>query len=122
MDIMPGRAFIHTKLFDRKWKELGCDDDDLWELQRVIYENPQGPPVIRGTGGIRKIRFALDGKGKSGGARVLYIDFVAHETIGLLSVYSKNEQEDITEDERKALRDMGEQINKNWRDAKWKKE
>lgn len=109
------RMFIHTKLFDKKWDLLGCDDDDLIELQKAICENPQKYPVIKGTGGVRKIRFALEGRGKSGGARVLYVDFVVHGVIGLLSVYSKNEKEDINEDERKILKTMVEIFNDNWR-------
>jgi len=109
------RMFIHTKLFDKKWVELGCDDDDLSELQKAICENPQGHPVIKGTGGVRKIRVALEGRGKSGGARVLYVDFVVHGAVGLLSVYPKNEKEDITETERKILKTMVEKFNSNWR-------
>jgi len=107
--------FIHTKLFDKKWASLGCDDDDLSELQKAICKNPQGHPVVSGTGGVRKIRVALEGRGKSGGARVLFVDFVVHGVVGLLSAYPKNEKEDITEDERKILKSMVEQINNNRR-------
>jgi len=110
------RAFIHTKVFDSRWHALGCNDDDLLELQKAICEDPQKPPVIRGTGGVRKIRIALEGRGKSGGARVLYVDFVMRGMVGLLYVYSKNEKETISEDERKILKTMVEQINENWRE------
>ena len=109
------RKFIHTKLFDKKWRELGCNDDDLGELQKVICENPQGYPIIKGTGGVRKIRIALDRRGKSGGARILYVDFMVHNVVGLLSVYPKNEKENITDAERKILKTMVEQINNIWR-------
>ena len=104
------RIFIHTKMFDKKWLELGCDDDDLGELQKAICESPRKHPVIRGTGGVRKIRILLDGRGKSGGARVLYVDFVVHGVVGLLFAYPKNEKENITEAERKTLKTMVEQI------------
>ena len=113
--MLTDRMFIHTKVFDQKWTELGCDDKDLRELQRAICENPQKYPVIKGTGGVRKIRFALEGRGKSGGARVLYVDFAVHGVVGLLFVYPKNTKEDITEDERKILKSMVEKINDNWR-------
>ena len=113
--MLTGRMFIHTKLFDKKWASLGCDDDDLSELQKAICKNPQGHPVVSGTGGVRKIRVALEGRGKSGGARVLFVDFVVHGVVGLLSAYPKNEKEDITEDERKILKSMVEQINNNRR-------
>ena len=109
------RMFVHTKIFDKKWAELGCDDNDLRTLQKMIWEDPQRYPVIRGTGGVRKIRFALEGRGKSGGARVLYIDFMVHGIVGLLMAYPKNAKEDITEDERKILKAMADKINDNWR-------
>ena len=63
--MLTDRMFIHTKMFDKKWAELGCDDDDLGELQKAICENLQGQPVVRGTGGVRKIRVALPGRGKA---------------------------------------------------------
>ena len=113
--MLTDRMFIHTKLFDKKWTSLGYDDDDLAELQKAICENPQKHPVVKGTGGVRKIRFALDGRGKSSGARVLYVDFIVHGAIGLLSAYPKNEKEDITEHERKTLKLMVEKFNKNRR-------
>ena len=114
--MLTDRMFVHTKVFDRQWTALGCDDDDLLELQKAICEDPQKPPVIRGTGGVRKIRIALEGQGKSGGARVLYVDFVVRGVIGLLYAYPKNEKENIDDNERKILKTMVEQINESWRD------
>jgi hypothetical protein len=107
--------FVHTKLFDKQWAALGCIDDDLLELYKVISDDPQGSPVIRGTGGVRKVRVALEGRGKSGGARVLYVDFIVHGTVGLLYAYPKNEKENIDDDERKILKTMVEQLNEKWR-------
>ena len=104
------RMFVHTKIFDRLWSELGCDDDDLTELQKAISDDPQRPPVIPGTGGIRKIRISLDGKGKSGGARVLYVDFVIQGIVGLLSAYPKSVKENITDEEKKILKSMADTI------------
>ncbi len=86
------REFIHTRVFDKLWAEMGCDDDDLSVLQKAIADDPQGSPVIQGTGGVRKIRVTLNGRGKSGGARVLYVDFAVRETVGLVFAYPKNEK------------------------------
>jgi hypothetical protein len=110
--------FLHTKKFDSLWSELGCDDDDLLELQKIICANPQAAPVISGTGGVRKIRVALEGRGKSGGARVLYADFPERGIVALLYAYPKNEKENITAEERKILKTMAEQINSNWSNRK----
>jgi len=114
--MLTDRLFIHTKVFDRQWESLGCDDDDLLELQKAICDNPQRYPVIRGTGGVRKIRIALEGRGKSGGARVLYVDFIIRGVVGLLYAFSKGEKDNINDDERRILKAMVEQINENWSD------
>lgn len=116
--MLTDRMFVHTKPFDRLWAALECDDDDLIVLQKAVCDNPQGHPVIRGTGGVRKIRIALEGRGKSGGARVIYGDFPEHGIVYLFAAYSKNEKEDITEEERQFLKMSMNQINKNWRNRK----
>jgi hypothetical protein len=85
-------------------------------LQKTICENPQLSPVISGTGGVRKIRIALESHGKRGGVRVLYVDFAVKGIVGLLYAYPKNEKESITAEEKKILKVMVEQINENWRE------
>jgi hypothetical protein len=109
------REFLHTKKFDSQWDAMGCDDDDLLVLQQEILKNPQGAPVIVGTGGVRKIRVALEGRGKSGGARVLYVDYAVYETVALLVAYPKSEKETITQEEKIVLKRIAEQIEQSWR-------
>ena len=58
-------------------------------LQKTLIENPRAGSVIRGTGGIRKVRTSLAARGKRGGARVIYL-IVYEDQIGLLFVYAKN--------------------------------
>ena len=118
MGMLSERMFIHTKVFDRLWDSLGCNDTDLLELQKAICENPQGAPVIRGTGGVRKIRIALEARGKSGGARVLFGDFPEPGIVYLFVAYPKSAKEDINEEERQFLKSAMNQINKNWRNRK----
>ncbi len=61
------RTFIEVPLFTRRrWKEIGLNDDDLRSLQIILLQDPKSGPVIEGTGGIRKVRFALENRGKSG--------------------------------------------------------
>ena len=86
--------------------------------KKSICEDPQKPPVIRGTGGVRKIRVGFKSQGKSGGARVLYVDFAARGIVGLLYVYPKSEKEDIDENERRILKLMVNKVNENWRNSK----
>lgn len=66
--------------------------------------NPKGSPVISGTGGLRKVRFARRGQGKRGGYRIGYVYFEAYGTIALLAVYAKNDQADIPMAQRAAIK------------------
>ncbi len=59
---------------------------------------------MQGTGGVRKMRFAFEHRGKSGGVRVIYIDFEVYEKIYLLTAYTKNEKENLTKEERNEIR------------------
>ena len=86
------REFIITKEFDRTWKELGLNDDDLRELEIYLCKNPDCGDTLEGTGGIKKFRWALEGRGKSGGARIIYLDIVFAEHIYLLTAFPKNEK------------------------------
>ena len=66
------RTFIEVPLFTKRWKEIGLDDNDLHSLQIMLLKDPESGPVMEGTGGIRKVRFPLENKGKSGSVRVCY--------------------------------------------------
>ena len=60
--------------------------------------------VMQGTGGVRKMRFAFEHRGKRGGVRVIYIDFEVYEKIYLLTAYTKKEKENLTKEERNEIR------------------
>jgi len=107
------REFIHTSLFDKQWRELGLDDDDLRSFQAELIDSSKQAPVIQGTGGVRKIRFAFKNKGKSGGVRVLYLDLEKVSIIVLISVYAKNEKENIDAEEKRTIQKLVEIIKKN---------
>ena len=100
------RSFIEVPTFTAKWRELGLTDEDLRELQKVLLQNPKKGDSIVGTGGLRKIRIPMEnrGKGKPGGARILYVDVEIKELIYLINVYSKDEKDDLSEEEKKAFK------------------
>lgn len=104
------RKFVMMPIFDKQWKDMGLDDNDLQCLQEELLKNPQIGSVIRGTGKLRKMRFALPNRGKSGSSRVLYVDFVVAETIYLIFAYPKNEKENLTDDERNNIKKMIERL------------
>lgn len=84
------RTFIEVPLFTKRWKEIGLDDNDLHSLQIMLLKDPESGPVMEGTGGIRKVRFPLENKGKSGSVRVCYTDFAEYEMLYLATVYKGN--------------------------------
>lgn len=104
------RTFVHTEPFRRCWKAMGLGDNELRELEKVLLENPKLGDVIEGTGGARKVRFQLAGRGKSGGGRVIYLDVFERENLYLLFAYPKNVQEDLNAEQKKAIRNMIEAI------------
>ena len=104
------RAFVLTPGFEKSWVAMNLGDDELRELQNLLIENPEAGDVIQGTGGARKVRVPLDGRGKSGGGRVIYVDVVVRERIYLLMAYPKNVQTDLSPDQKKMVRKVVETI------------
>jgi len=113
-----GREFISTHEFDNQWERMGLDDNDLRKLENEIIKNPKVGKVIQGTGGLRKMRYALEDKGKSGGSRVLYVDFVIFEKVYFIYTYPKGVKEDITPIERKQFKNLITKIEKALGDKK----
>ena len=75
------RTFIELPILRSRWKAMGLNDDDLARLQRELLEDPKVGPVMQGTGGVRNMRFAFEDRGKSGSARVIYVDFEVYDKI-----------------------------------------
>ena len=97
-------------IFDKQWRAMGLDDNDLQALQIELLKDPQIGSVIKGTGKLRKMRFAFPNRGKSGSSRVLYVDFVLAKTIYLIFAYPKNEKDNLTDEERNNIKKMIEKI------------
>ena len=100
------RVFVELPSFRNVWKSLGLTDGDLRRLQEELLADPQLGNVIQGTGGIRKMRFAFGDRGKSGSVRVIYVDFVIHEKLYLLTAYPKSEKDNLTKAERNELKKL----------------
>lgn len=95
--------FIETSVFQRKI-EILLSHDEYLEFQDFLRHDPEAGATIAATGGCRKVRWALPGKGKSGGIRVIYYYLNAKGEIYLLLVYPKNEQENLTDQQKNQLR------------------
>lgn len=106
------RTFIQTDEFVKNWERLGLTDDDMRRLELEILKNPKVGSVIRGTGGLRKLRFSFENKGKSGSTRICYVDFLFLETVYLITVYPKNEKDNLTKAECNNIKKMIDALEK----------
>jgi len=105
-------TFVEMEGFTKEWHDLGLDDeDDLSALQIMIMMEPHSGPVVRGTGGLRKLRFSPDdwSVGKRGGLRVCYVYFEQFGLVLLVTVYSKTEKDDLSAEGKKAIRQLIDQ-------------
>ena len=91
-------------VYGREGDGLGFTEEELLELQLVLLDNPKMGPVMKETGGLRKMRYAFEERGKSGSVRILYIDYEEHERILLLNLFTKDEKENLTKGERNQIR------------------
>lgn len=101
--------FIETPTFTRMVTTL-LSDDEYRELQTELVENPQRGDLIKGGGGIRKLRFALQGCGKSGGVRVIYYWVKDDHLIYMLVVYPKSRKDNLTDKETAILREFVKEL------------
>lgn len=95
-------VIIETSVFTRRVTAL-LSDDEYRELQATLVERPKAGPVIPGSGGIRKLRWSASGRGKRGGARVIYYWATEQEHLLMLFIYAKNESDDLRQDQIKTL-------------------
>lgn len=104
--------FVFLDLFEEDWQDLDLDDEDKRALEMLILLNPDSAPVIAGTGGVRKIRFASNrwNSGKRGGVRVCYLHLVEKCVVVCITAYAKGVKEDLTESEKKAVRKLVDEI------------
>jgi mRNA-degrading endonuclease RelE of RelBE toxin-antitoxin system len=96
------RTVAETPIFSRQIDKLFSEDEKR-ELIDYLAENPLAGDEIPGTGGVRKVRFAASGRGKRGGARVIYYYLDETMPIYALLAYAKNAKDDMTPDEKRAV-------------------
>lgn len=99
-------TIIQLASFVADWNGQRLTDEDLQALEQLLLKRPGAGPVVPGTGGLRKMRFAPKsrGCGKSGGNRIIYAYFDRYSRIYLILMYGKNEQANLTAAEKKECR------------------
>lgn len=101
-------VIIETSIFTRQVRDL-LSDEEYRELQIALVKRPDAGSTIKGSGGLRKVRWAGKGRGKRGGVRVIYYWAVTPDPLLMLLIYSKSERDDLTLDQLKTLRRIVEQ-------------
>ena len=96
-------VIIETHTFTKRINSL-MDDDVYRELQNELIESPDTGKIIKGSGGIRKIRWSGSGRGKRGGSRLIYYRATNKDQIYMLFIYEKKEISDLTKDQLSALK------------------
>jgi hypothetical protein len=99
-------VFVETKLFTQLVKKY-LSDDEYRELQQYIMKDPEIGKIIKGSGGVRKVRWSRKGMGKSGGIRTIYYWAKTRNEIHMLTMYSKSEKENI---DKKTLIQIAKQL------------
>ena len=91
-----------TKTYERAIRKL-LSDDSRREMEAAIVADPAAAPVMSGTGGIRKLRWAGSGRGKRGGIRTIYFHHAGPDAIYMLTAYAKAARDDLGSSDKRAL-------------------
>jgi hypothetical protein len=105
-------TFVQLRTYVSDAHRLRLTDDDLRDLEGLLLERPTAGAVIAGTGGLRKLRHAprRSSSGKSGGVRVCYAYFPAFSHLFFVVAFAKNEQANLTPNEKREIRTLLKQI------------
>lgn len=99
---------IETSVFTRQVQKL-LTGDEYKQLQQALVERPDVGVVMVGSGGLRKVRWSIRGRGKRGGVRVIYYWAVEQNRILMLLIYAKTERDDLSREQLKVLRKIVEE-------------
>ena len=102
--MMPPMAVVETQSFVASAARVGISETERTALIIYLAVNPEAGVVVPETGGVRKLRWALPGRGKSGGARVIYYYHNASIPLYALDIYAKNRKANLSAAEKRAAR------------------
>jgi len=94
---------IRTSRYTKDLRRMGVNDVQRQKLEQEIVNNPEVGKVIPGLEGLRKVRFAMAGRGKRGGGRAIYYLMLNDDLSIMITAYAKNDQEDLTPEQKKAV-------------------
>ena len=105
-------VIIETSIFTKRIKET-MSDDSYREFQNTLIAYPETGKIMKGSGGIRKVRWSINDQGKRGGVRVIYYWAVNNNQIFMLMVYPKKERDNLTKQQLSLLKKIVEREFKN---------
>jgi hypothetical protein len=101
--------FVRTRSYEKglkRLRKLGASQDDLDRIETQLALDLKAGAVIQNSGGLRKVRFAYGGSGKSGGGRTIYYFLSQDDVIYLLTAYPKVDKDDLTKEELKLFKSL----------------
>lgn len=103
---------IRTSRYKRDLKRLRLTAAEVEAIEKEVATTPAAGDVIPGLGGVRKIRFGMGNRGKSGGGRAIYLLLLDDDTALMLAAYAKNEKADLTPEDRKVIGAIVKELSK----------
>jgi hypothetical protein len=101
--------FIEATRFTERVQQLSAESN-LWKLEELLCQQPEIGDLIAGTGGFRKARMGMPGRGKRGGCRIIYLYLKSVSRIYFVYLYPKNEEVDLSADQKKQLKQIAHSI------------
>lgn len=109
----PPVTVVETPEFLTATRKL-MDEEERMLLVDYLAHNPMEGDLIPGAGGVRELRWGLEGRGKRGGARVIYFYHSATLPLFALTAYAKNQKDDLTQDQREGFRHLAKTISESY--------
>jgi len=103
---------IATATYEKQVRKL-LPAVDRTEMEDAIAANPEAHPVVAGTEGVRKARWSRPGMGKRGGVRLIYYFWMESDAVVLITIYAKNEKEDLSDADKKEIRKVVESFRRD---------
>jgi hypothetical protein len=102
---------IATRIYEKRIAKL-LSPEDRTDMENAVAADPERHPVVPGTKGVRKARWSRPGMGKSGGIRLIYYYWMDPNAVVLITVYAKNEKENLTDADKKEIRKIVENLSR----------
>ena len=110
------QTIVELPEFQKRASNLFTDEEKL-SIINYLARHPMAGDILQGTGGIRKLRWSAQGRGKSGGARVVYFYHNGTMPLFLLTVFGKGEKANLSKAERNDLARLTDLLRKNYGDV-----